>query len=224
MNLKQKLGAEIALKAKTGDCIGFGTGTTAEEAIRAIGERVKSEGLVISGVSTSIFSTNLAMSYGIKIMPISAGVVLDWGFDGADEIGKDRAMLKGKGGAHLKEKIIANALPEWIVVVVEDKLVNVLGGNCALPVEVIPMAMSQVEVELMKLGAAKVVVRTGTNFYGPLFTENGNVILDAKFSEVNEGLVKQVKAITGVVEHGYFQAKDSTKILVAKNSGEVYWL
>jgi ribose 5-phosphate isomerase A len=124
----------------------------------------------------------------------------------------------------LKEKIVAAMLPEWVIAVTEDKLVNQITDRYPIPVEVIPQARSIVEKELIKLGANFIEVRTGSNFYGPLFTENGNIILDIKFPQFVEDLLVKVKQLTGVVEHGYFPENPKNKILVAKESQETYWL
>jgi ribose 5-phosphate isomerase A len=223
MDLKKILGNKIAERVKDGDCIGLGTGTTAEQAIRAIGKRVKEESLNLTAVSTSVISTSIALEYGIKVLPLDGQINLSWGFDGADEVAKNGSLLKGRGGAMLKEKIVATALPELIIIVAEQKLVSNITDHYPIPVEIIPSARSIVENQLMTLGVNFMEIRTGTNFYGPLFTENGNNILDIKFPKLSEDLLNKVKLITGVVEHGYFPNSPKYKILVAKENGETYW-
>lgn len=223
MELKKILAKEISAKVKEGECIGLGTGSTAEEVIKEIASRVKKEGLEISGVSTSIATTSIASDLGIKVIPINKIKKIDWGFDGADEVSPEKALIKGRGGALLREKIVSNCLTEWIIAVTEDKLVKKLGQNCLLPIEVIPNAITNVETELASLGAKQVQLRTGTNFYGPLFTETGNFILDAKFDDIDDSLANKIKLITGVVEHGYFSAHKRTRVLVVKKSGDLRW-
>lgn len=221
MNLKKIIATELASKVKDKDCIGLGTGTTAEEVVRAIGERIKNEGIQVSGVSTSIATTALASELGIKVLPLSKKLNLSWGYDGADEIDPDFNLLKGRGGALLKEKIIANILPELIIVVTEEKLVSRIGEKYMLPVEVVPAAASTVEKALLDLGANEVVLRTGSNFYGPLFTESGNLLLDVRFKEVSKSLVDRIKLLTGVVEHGFFESSPKHKVLVIDSSGNI---
>ncbi len=221
MNGKKVLAKELAKKVTDGDCIGLGTGSTAEEIIRAIGERIKNEKLSITGVSTSLVTTSVASDMGIKVLPLSKALKVNWGFDGADEVSPDNCLIKGRGGALLKEKIIANMIPEWIVGVTEDKLVSKLGEKFLMPVEVVPTATAIVENELLKLGCKEIVVRTGSNFYGPLFTESGNLLFDVKFPEITESLMREVKLLTGVVEHGFFPNTPNLKILLVDKDGKV---
>lgn len=221
MDLKKEVAKKIALKAKSGEIIGLGTGSAAEAVIRALGDRVKNEGLKIEGVSTSQVSTQIAGEVGISVLSLSKGVKLDWGFDGADEVDPNCHLIKGKGGALLIEKIIARALPEYIISVTEDKLVSKLGEKCALPVEVVPEALTYVEEQLLKLGASNLSLRSGSNFYGPLFTEKGNRIIDANFSNLNVELAEKIKGLTGVVEHGMFYGFPNLTVMVVNGEGEV---
>ncbi len=221
MDLKKILGEKIAEKAISGQIIGLGTGSAAEAVIRALGERVKSEGLKIQGVSTSQVSTQIAGEVGIPVLSLSKGLKIDWGFDGADEVDPKCLFIKGKGGALLIEKIIAVSLPEYVIAVTEEKLVAKLGENCPLPVEVVPEAITYVEKQLETLGANKLSLRSGTNFYGPLFTEKGNRIIDASFSKLDISLAEKIKSITGVVEHGLFYGFPNMSIMVVDVEGKV---
>lgn len=221
MDLKKELAKKIAEKAKSGQIIGLGTGSAAEAVIRAIGERVQNEGLKIQGVSTSQVSTQIASEVGIPVLSLSKGIKLDWGFDGADEVDPKCLLIKGKGGALLIEKIIARSLPEYIIAVTEDKLVSKIGEKCALPVEVVPEAISYVEAQLQDLGATKLELRSGTNFYGPLFTEKGNRIIDTSFPNLNIELAEKIKSITGVVEHGLFYGFPKLCVMVVNGEGQV---
>jgi len=221
MDPKQVVANKIAAKAKSGEIIGFGTGSAAELVIRALGERVKSEGLKIRAVSTSQVSTQIASEVGIDVLSLSKGLKLNWGFDGADEVDPDCTLIKGKGGALLIEKIIAKALSEYIIAVTEDKLVKKLGEKCALPVEVVPEALPYVENKLQELGATKLSLRTGTNFFGPLFTEKGNRIIDVQFPNLTIELSEKIKSLTGVVEHGLFFGFPKLTVMVGTGSGEI---
>jgi ribose 5-phosphate isomerase A len=221
MDLKKEVAKVIAQKAKSGEVIGLGTGSAAEAVIRALGERVKNEGLKIQGVSTSEVSTQIAGEVGIPVLSLSKGVKLAWGFDGADEVDPKCVLIKGKGGALLIEKIIAKSLPKYVIAVTEDKLVNKLGEKCALPIEVVPEAVTFVMKELETLGANKLELRSGSNFFGPLFTEKGNRIIDASFKDLDVALAERIKSITGVVEHGLFYGFSDLTVVCGKSNGEV---
>jgi ribose 5-phosphate isomerase A len=219
--LKEALGTFIASKVHDGAVLGLGTGSSAEAVLHAIGKRISSEGIKVWGVTTSVVTTSIASDNGITVIPFSKGLKFDWGFDGADEVTPDKVLLKGRGGAMFKEKLIACMLPEFIISVTEDKLVKNIGERYPVPVEVAPSALPYVERELVRLGATSVTARTGTNFYGPLFTENGNSILDVTFSNYSSTLEDEIKVITGVIEHGIFSKLSSVEVVVASKDGEI---
>ncbi len=219
--LKEVVGAHIAARVKDGEVLGLGTGTTSEAVLRAIGKRIEKEGLHVSGVATSVVVSSLAAEVGVKVRPLSKGLQLDWGYDGADEVTPDKVLLKGRGGAMFREKLLAKILPKMVIAVTEDKLVKNLGDAFPVPVEVFPESLSYVESELLLLGATSIIPRTGTNFYGPLFTENGNHILDVRFSKYTKELEAAIKGITGVIEHGIFSGLPSVEVVVAKKNGEI---
>lgn len=220
-SLKNVLADFVASRVKDGEVIGLGTGSSAEAVVRAIGRRIQNESINVSGVSTSMVTTSVASEVGISLIPLSKVSKIDWGFDGADEVAPDKILLKGKGGALLREKIVARMLPKFLVVVTEDKLVKNIGERFPVPVEVVPESIFYVERELLALGATTVVTRTGSNFYGPLFTESGNVLLDATFPEVTFALGSSIKQITGVVEHGLFTGFSSIEIASIKQDGSI---
>jgi ribose 5-phosphate isomerase A len=131
---------------------------------------------------------------------------LDLTIDGADEVDPGRRLIKGGGGALLLEKIIAYASKEYAIVVTDNKLVPRLGATFAVPVEVIPDALSLVRETLIKMGAREAVLRTPPNFAGPVYTDHGNLILDTRFPKIEDpaGLERDLKAVPGVVESGVF--------------------
>lgn len=219
--LKEALGTYIASKVHDGAVLGLGTGSSAEAILHSIGKRISNEGIKVSGVTTSVVTTSIASDNGITVIPFSKGLVFDWGFDGADEVSPEKVLLKGRGGAMFKEKLIACMLPTLIIAVTEDKLVKNIGEKFPVPVEVAPPARSYVERELVALGATSVVARTGTNFYGPLFTENGNTILDVTFQNYSSTLEDGIKLITGVIEHGIFSKLSSVEVVVGSKNGEI---
>jgi len=200
---KEKLAKKIAEKVKDGDVIGFGSGSTSYLTVIEIAKKVKEENISITAIPTSYEIKLLCNYYGIP----TASVIEkrpDWGFDGADEINKDGWVLKGRGGAMFKEKLnIANSKVTYILAD-DSKMVEKLGSKFSIPVECYPDAIHHVTEELLILGAKEVQVRKAIGKDGPIITENNNIILDAKFENIEESLEKDIKSITGVVESGLF--------------------
>jgi len=200
---KEKLAKKIAEKVKDGDVIGFGSGSTSYLTVIEIAKKVKEENISITAIPTSYEIKLLCNYYGIP----TASVIEkrpDWGFDGADEINKDGWVLKGRGGAMFKEKLnIANSKVTYILAD-DSKMVEKLGSKFSIPVECYPDAIHHVTEELLILGAKEVQVRKAIGKDGPIITENNNIILDAKFENIEESLEKDIKAITGVIESGLF--------------------
>ena len=200
---KEKVAMKIADKIKEGDVIGFGSGSTSYLTIYAIAEKMKKEHIKITAIPTS-YEIELLCNY----LQIPTATLLekrpDWSFDGADEVNKDKWLIKGRGGAMYREKLnIANSKITYILVD-NSKIVEKLGSNFAIPVEVEISAMNHVKEELMLLGATQVNIRKAVSKDGPVITEKGNIIFDAKFEETSEHLEKDIKSITGVMESGLF--------------------
>lgn len=221
LSLKEMLGAQVASMVSDGDVLAIGTGTTVDAAIVAIGKRVKEESLKVSGVTSSVSSARLCFEYGISILDSSYAGQLVFGFDGADAINDKKQAIKGKGGAMLKEKILASKVSKFIVVADESKLCKDLAKSCPVPVEVIPEALSRVEKELVKLGASDMNVRlgkSGESLHGPIFTEFGGNIIDVTFKVIEDGLEDEIKKITGVIESGLFLSQID-EVIIGSNSG-----
>jgi len=216
--MKEAVGKAIAEKVENGDLIGVGTGTTVDAALRAIKTRIEKESLSVQVVPSSLASAWTCEKIGLNVLYSGFKGKISWTFDGADEVDNDLRLIKGKGGALLQEKILAVRSNAFLVVVDESKLVSKLGENCAVPVEVVPEAVSYVEEKLLELGAVNVVVRTGNAKHGPTITEAGNIILDAKFSDIAASLPEHIKSIVGVVEHGIFP-NQATEVWIASPSG-----
>src|SRR5579863_441719 len=185
-----------------GNVVGLGTGSTAAYAVRFLAERVRA-GLKIRGIPTSKQTQELAASLGIPLTTLGQSPQIDVTIDGADEIDPQLNLIKGGGGALLREKIIASASRRFIVVGDSSKQVARL-GKFPLPVEVIPFAESLITKRISALGA-QVALRGGTNST-PYVTDEGHHILDCTFGEILDpaALANQLKAIPGVVEHGLF--------------------
>jgi ribose 5-phosphate isomerase A len=216
--MKEIVAKEIAKRVKDGDVIGVGTGTTVDAALTEIGKRVKAEGLRITVVPTSYQSAWRCQDLGFIVMYPGYRGHLSWGFDGADQVSKNRWAIKGKGGAMLQEKILAKRCKQFVLIVDETKVVETLGQGCPIPVEVVPEAVTLADEGLKSLGATEVVIRVGTGKHGPVITERGNIILDATFASVTERLEADIKSIIGVVDSGLF-INYATEVMVAKADG-----
>jgi len=186
-----------------GMAVGLGTGTTSRMFIEELGAKVKDDGLKIRCVASSDASHKLAESLGMDVTSLEDLPALDVYIDGADEVAPGLALIKGGGGALLREKIVASAAKRFIVVADSTKIVEHL-GKFPLPVEVIKMALPLVERQLAALGLAP---RLRKHPDGSLYlTDENNYILDC-----HRGLIEdpaktaaEVRAIVGVVEHGLF--------------------
>lgn len=216
--MKTLVAQEIAKRVKNGDILGVGTGTTVDAALEAIGKRVSEEGLLISAVPTSLQSAWRCQELGIAVMHSGYRGFLSWGFDGADEVTRDRWIIKGKGGALLTEKLVAKRCKKFVVIVDSSKVVEQLGAGYPVPVEVIPEGLMLAEAGLKALGAVDIKIRSGSGIHGPVMTERGNILLDVRFPRVTAGLEQDIKGITGVVESGLFIGYVA-EVLVADSSG-----
>lgn len=218
MNPK-KLAAEKAVTyVKDGMLVGLGTGTTSLFAIEALGQMVK-EGLSIKAVASSIRSEDLSRKAGIQLISFSEVKELDLYIDGADEVDKERNLIKGGGGALLREKILAFNSKEFIVIVDDTKLVDQL-GKFPLPVEIIPFAFELTLKHLENSGCkASIRLDKGKHYT----TDNGNLIADCAFNKISDAdqLNLWINTIPGVVENGLFPQTLVGKIIVGYENGEV---
>lgn len=201
---KKVVGVAAAQLVEPGMVIGLGTGSTAACLVQALAERLH-HGLTIKGaVPTSLETAQLASSLGIPLVTLDAYPTLDLAIDGADEIDPQLNLIKGAGGALLREKIVAASARQFVVIGDSSKLVSRLGEHFALPVEVVPFALIPVRRQLERLGAS---VEPRMRAEQLFVTDNQNVILDCRFSGgITDltGLQAHIRAIVGVVEHGLF--------------------
>jgi ribose 5-phosphate isomerase A len=198
----KKIAAGKAIEyIKDGMTLGLGTGSTAYWAIQGIGEMVK-KGLTVRAIATSLQSESLALELGIPIVPFSEIDHLDITIDGADEVDEALNLIKGGGGALLREKIVASATRFYIIIVDESKLVKEL-GKFPLPVEVAPFGWELTFRRLAKLGGSPRMRMAGDK---PFLTDNQHYILDCPFGLIKNPaqLHEQVSGITGVMEDGFF--------------------
>lgn len=199
--------------------VGLGTGSTATMFIRELGKAVAG-GLRIRAIATSDASQDLARELGIPLTSFDETPVLDVNVDGADEVAPGLALIKGGGGAQLREKIVASAARQFIVVADETKVVEKL-GKFPLPVEVIQLALPLVRrhLEALRLHPTLRPARAGSGD-GPWITDEGNVILDCHCGVIEdpEKTAADIRDIVGVVEHGLF-LRMATLALVAGETG-----
>jgi ribose 5-phosphate isomerase A len=213
---KEEVARQIALKVKENDVVGIGSGSTCFLAIQAIGARIKEEGIKCTGIPTSAEVALACASAGIQTTTLLQ-VRPDWTFDGADEVDPSRNLIKGRGGAMFREKILISASRETFILIDKSKLVSKLGEKFAIPVEVSPEALHIVEEQLYRIGAAETSLRLAMKKDGPVITENGNFIVDTRFNNIEQFLEIEIKRITGVIESGLFQ---NYKINILMAGGE----
>lgn len=199
---KELAGQAAAKLVRDGDIVGLGTGSTAYFAVVAIGERVKA-GLKIVGIPTSDATEELARKLGIPLTTLDQHQIIDITIDGADEIDPQLNLIKGGGGALLREKIIATASRRMVVVADSTKTVPAL-GKFPLPVEIIPFAQAVIEKKISSLGAT-CKLRTKSDGQ-PFRTDEGHHILDCSFDKISDpaALSRALDETPGVVEHGLF--------------------
>jgi ribose 5-phosphate isomerase A len=196
---------------KDGQVVGLGTGSTAAYFIQLLAEQVKN-GLRIRGIPTSVRSEELAESLGIPLTTLDECQEIAVTVDGADEVDPQLRLIKGGGGAALREKIVASATKQLVIVADATKQVQRL-GKFPLPVEVIKFAQTLVSKRIAALGA-EVRLRTG-NDGKPFVTDENNHILDCRFGEIRDPdrLARELSEMPGVVEHGLFIGMASVALL-----------
>lgn len=203
LNEKKLVAEKVANKIKNGQVIGFGSGSTSYLATIAISEKMKQNNIHITAIPTSL-EIKLLCEY-LKIPTTTLNDKKpDWSFDGADEVDNNNWLIKGMGGALFKEKLNIINSPITYILIDKSKRVNKLGEKCKVPIECFTGAISFVKSELQKIGATEIIMREAISKAGPVITENGNVILDAKFGNITEELEKKIKSISGVIENGLF--------------------
>ena len=200
---KEAVARKIAGYAKDGDVIGAGSGSTVYLTLFALAERIQTEHLSIEIIPASAEISMTCIQLGIPQTTLWTKHP-DWTFDGTDEVDPQYNLIKGRGGAMFKEKLLIKSSGKSYIIVDRSKLVNRLGEKFPIPVEVFPGALTYVENEMRQLGATVVELRLASGKDGPVLTENGNYILDARFDMIENELEQKIKAITGVIESGLF--------------------
>jgi len=208
--MKQAVARAALEHVETGTIIGIGTGSTANYFIDYLAEI---KGRIEGTVASSVASADRLKSHGIPVYDLNEVDGISVYVDGADETSRHKQLIKGGGGALTREKIVAAASKQFVCIVDESKVVDVL-GRFPLPVEVIPMARSLVARQLVKLGGEP-VYRDG------FVTDNGNLILDVHNLEIMEPakLEQELNNIVGVVTNGLFAMRPADVVLVGSADG-----
>jgi ribose 5-phosphate isomerase A len=201
-----------------GMVIGMGTGSTVRFFLERLSERV-GEGLEVLGVPTSVATERLALELGIPVTDLSEHPVLDLDIDGADEISPSLDLIKGGGGALMREKVVADASETVIIIADGSKTVEVLGAF-PLPVEVLPFGIGRTLMELENAGCKGRMRLSGDS---PFMTDNGNNIIDCAFGSIADpgGLERDLLGIPGVLECGLFVGLADVAIVAVEDDVKV---
>lgn len=199
------LARAAADRVESGMTLGLGTGATASAVLRELGARVAA-GLAIRGVPTSSRTAQLAKELGIPLLDPNDVERLDLGIDGADEIDPALDAIKGRGGALLREKLVALSCDDYVLVATTEKSVDQLGERTPLPVEIVAFGWAETARRLARIGIIPEPRMVAEEQARAWVTENGGFILDCGTGPIDDPprLAAAVKAITGVVEHGLF--------------------
>jgi ribose 5-phosphate isomerase A len=204
---------------RSGQVVGLGSGRAAERFVRALGARVEA-GLEVRGVPTSRVTAELARSLGIPLVSLDEVSRVDVAVDGADEVDPDRRMIKGYGGALLREKIVAASAQRVVILVGPEKCVARLGTFGRLPVEVLPFALASVGRRLEQMGIPGTLRLRGDR---PQSSDNGNYLVDCRIDPLSDpsGLDRALHAIPGLLETGLFLDLDATIAIEQPNGVEI---
>jgi ribose 5-phosphate isomerase A len=191
---------------KNGWVVGVGSGTTTAYAVAELARLAKGRRLEISIVPTSHQIENLAHAHGLRTLTLNETYMVDYAIDGADQVEQGSLdLIKGGGGALLREKVVDGAARQLAIVIDETKLSKALGWGHPVPLEVLPFACKHVHAQVAKMGG-RARLREGTGKVGPVITDNGNFVLDADFGKIEKPrlLERKLKMIPGLLETGLF--------------------
>ncbi|MEM4700432.1 MAG: ribose-5-phosphate isomerase RpiA [Candidatus Nezhaarchaeales archaeon] len=216
---KRNAALEAVKLIEDGMIVGLGTGSTAAYFIEALGEKVRG-GLKVKGIPTSYQAYLKALESGIPVVSLDEVDEVDLAVDGADEVDLALNLLKGRGAALAREKVVASAAKAFVVIVDETKIVRRLGETRPVAVETLPMAHRYVAKRLRGLGGEPRLRMAGESKDGPVVTDNGNFVIDVKFPPIDRPaeLEEEIKRIPGVVEVGIFTGL-AKKVIVGGAKG-----
>jgi ribose 5-phosphate isomerase A len=205
MNEKELVAKHAARLVKDGMIVGLGTGSTADVFIAELAHRSKAENLQVTAVASSMVSMIKAKEAGLPLIAIDQLTKLDLYVDGADEVSPDNTLLKGQGADLVREKLLAQACGQFIVLVDPSKMVERIGARFPIPVEVMPFAWQLVKQHLEQLGGQG-KLRQSNNGNGLAVTSHGSLVLDMVFDSTMDSaqLDSILNSTPGVVEHGIF--------------------
>jgi len=219
---KRKAVFKAIQNIRSGWIIGLGSGSTTAYAVAEIARLVKVMRFELSVVPTSHQIENLAIAHGLRIRTLNEVHSVDYAIDGADQVEVDSLnVVKGGGGAMLREKIVDSAASKLVIVVDERKLTQHLGDGQSIPLEVLPFAYKSVQVKITNMGG-RARLRESTEKAGPVVTDNGNFILDADFGRIDRPvqLDRRLKMLPGLLETGLF-LKMTDYVYVGRKDGKV---
>lgn len=218
---RDALAEAVVAEVQSGMIVGLGSGRTASRGVIALAERVKEEKLDIRCVPTSHATETLARAYQLPLLDFAMEEEVDFLFDGADEVDPNLRMIKGAGGAMIRERIVAYAAKRRVYMVQESKMVHRLGQRATLPIGVLAFGLASTRASLRRLGLNGVVRRT---LDGHLFlTDNGSLIVDVSLDDPNldlDELAGQIDRIPGVVDHGLFLT-EADELVVETKDGRI---
>jgi ribose 5-phosphate isomerase A len=216
-HLKRAAAKRAVEFVESGMVVGLGTGSTADFVVEELASRVTG-GLALVAIPTSEHTAGLARRLGIPLASFAEHRRIDLAIDGADEVARATLdLIKGRGGALLREKIVAAASQRFIVVVDQEKLVDRLGEHMPVPVEVAQFGWQATAAALAKLGADAELRQAGGR---PFVTDGGNFVLDCRFGPIDDpqDTERRINMTVGVVENGLFVGRSSV-VIVASDSG-----
>ena len=214
--LKQTAAEKAVEEIQPGAIVGLGTGSTVYYVLLALGEKVR-DGLNITGIATSKQTEKISANQGIPLSTLAEHPVIDLTIDGADEIDPSLNLIKGGGGALVREKIIAHASKRLVIVADASKSVSVLGSTFALPVEVLQFGWEATQAAINIICDESTMRNNGEK---PYISDNGNYILDCRFDAIRQPaqVELQLNNLPGVVENGLFVNR-ADKAIIGTTSG-----
>ena len=218
--ISKRAAGEAALQyVRDGDLVGLGTGSTVKYFLLALGEKIKS-GFRVQGIPSSLETARIAHGLHIPLLPYEGEWELDVAVDGADQVDSHFQLIKGGGGALLREKIVASAARQFIVVVDETKCVPVLGKTMPVPVEVIPFGWPNAQRQIRALGWSSHLRQKNNHVFK---TDEGNFILDVEAGQIENPatLENRLNSIPGVAENGLFVDRTSLVIIGGTEGVEI---
>jgi len=217
MNDKERIAQHAANQVADGMLVGLGTGSTANCFIEELAQRSREQGLKVTTVSSSIVSAIKAQQLGLPVLGFDQVSHIDLYVDGADEVSPELTLLKGQGADLVREKLLATASKQFLVLVESNKLVERIGQHFAIPIEVMPFAWQLVKKQLEAIGGQG-DLRQNANKNGYAISAHGSLILDMRFDMHTDAktLNETLNSIPGIVEHGIFYAL-ATTVLIGVN-------